>query len=139
MGRRRAPSLPRALALLAAFWGALAEGSQRRAAEGGLRRRSHRVQHGRCSYTFVLPEAELPPCGRHPGGEPFDANTLQRDAPLLGPPPPRSSAPAARSAQRVQQLERVLENNTQWLLKPRGVPYSLPSSLTPGEKAHRKD
>nr|XP_056700169.1 angiopoietin-4 [Euleptes europaea] len=94
--------------LLATFW---AEGSQRRAAEGGIRRRSHRVQHGRCSYTFVLPEADLPPC-RHPG-ETFDVNALQRDAPLGS----LLQSVADHPVQRVQQLERVLENNTQWLLK----------------------
>ncbi|XP_054835022.1 angiopoietin-4 [Eublepharis macularius] len=93
--------------LLAAFW---VEGSQRRALEAGIRRRSHRVQHGRCSYTFVLPEADLPPC-QHPG-ETFNLNALQRDSPL-GP----SLRSTDQSAQRVQQLERVLENNTQWLLK----------------------
>ncbi|XP_061486865.1 angiopoietin-4 [Rhineura floridana] len=93
--------------VIVAFW---AEGSQRRATEGRIRRRSHRVHHGRCSYTFVLPEADPPPC-QHPG-ETFNVNTLQRDSPagsLL-----RSDD---QSSQRVQQLERVLENNTQWLLK----------------------
>uniref|UniRef100_A0A6J0UVX8 Angiopoietin-4 isoform X1 n=1 Tax=Pogona vitticeps TaxID=103695 RepID=A0A6J0UVX8_9SAUR len=95
--------------LLAVFW---AEGNPRRAAEGGPRRRSHRVQQGRCSYTFVLPEADPPPC-QHPG-DTFNINTLQRDSP---------AGPSLRmdeedlSVQRVQQLERVLENNTQWLLK----------------------
>uniref|UniRef100_A0ACB8F6P9 Uncharacterized protein n=1 Tax=Sphaerodactylus townsendi TaxID=933632 RepID=A0ACB8F6P9_9SAUR len=101
--------------LLATVW---VEGSQRRAVEGGLRRRSHRVQHGRCSYTFVLPEADLPPC-RHPG-ETFDVNTLQQDAPLGS----LLRTVADHSLQRVQQLERVLENNTQWLLK-----HSLPREL----------
>lgn len=111
--------------LLAAFW---VEGGQRRAVEGRIRRRSHRVQHGRCSYTFVLPEADLPPC-QHPG-EAFDVNTLQRDAPLG--PPLRSAAD--RSAQRVQQLERILENNTQWLLKVKGARArvrGLPSVVYP--------
>uniref|UniRef100_A0A5F8GNZ7 Angiopoietin 4 n=1 Tax=Monodelphis domestica TaxID=13616 RepID=A0A5F8GNZ7_MONDO len=83
--------------------------TQRRGAEGSARRRSHRVQHGQCSYTFVLPEPE--PCP--PGPEAFgsSANTLQRDSP--------AEAPQANdwSTQRVQQLERVLENNTQWLQK----------------------
>ncbi|XP_053098484.1 angiopoietin-4 isoform X2 [Hemicordylus capensis] len=88
----------------------LAEGMQRRATESKLRRRSHRVQLGRCSYTFVLPEADPPLCQL--AGETFNVNTLQRDSPfgsgLRGP---------EESTQRVQQLERVLENNTQWLLK----------------------
>ncbi|XP_053250603.1 angiopoietin-4 [Podarcis raffonei] len=93
--------------VVAASW---AVGSQRRAAEGGIRRRSHRVQNGRCSYTFVLPEADPQPC-QHPG-ETFNVNTLQRDSPA-GP----LLWSDDQSTQRVQQLERVLENNTQWLLK----------------------
>ncbi|XP_051835454.1 angiopoietin-4 [Antechinus flavipes] len=82
---------------------------QRRRAEGGAHRRYHRVQHGQCSYTFVLPEPE--PCP--PGPEAFggSANTLQRDSPA------EALQGNDWSVQRVQQLERVLENNTQWLLK----------------------
>ncbi|XP_019394992.1 PREDICTED: angiopoietin-4 [Crocodylus porosus] len=91
-----------ALACVTAALGA--EGAQRRATAGAGRRRAHRVQPGQCSYTFVLPEAEPPPC--QPPGAPASPNTLQRDAPASDWP-----------AQRVQQLERVLENNTQWLLK----------------------
>ncbi|XP_068768904.1 angiopoietin-4 isoform X2 [Struthio camelus] len=98
------------LSLVALTWAATAlcaAGAQRRAADG--RRRSHRVQHGRCSYTFVLPEAEPAACP--PPLPPPAANALQRDAPA-GPPP------AARgAAQRLQHLERLLENSTQWLLK----------------------
>ncbi|ELV13579.1 Angiopoietin-4 [Tupaia chinensis] len=82
--------------------------AQRRGQEAGVRRRAHRVQHGQCSYTFVLPEPE--PCPPEPevfGGP----NSLQRDSPAttlhLGDWP----------AQRVRQLEKVLENNTQWLQK----------------------
>ncbi|XP_044311059.1 angiopoietin-4 [Varanus komodoensis] len=93
--------------LLAAFGAA---GGQRRAGEGAIRRRSHRVQHGRCSYTFVLPEADPPPCPH--AAEPFGANTLQRDSPA-GPALRGDERPALR----VQHLERALENNTQWLLK----------------------
>ncbi|KAJ6655862.1 hypothetical protein lerEdw1_004632 [Lerista edwardsae] len=93
--------------LLAALW---VEGIQRRATEGRIRRRSHRVQQGRCSYTFVLPEADLLPCQL--AGETFNVNTLQRDSPA-GPPLGSSD----ESTQRVEQLEKVLENNTQWLLK----------------------
>uniref|UniRef100_A0A4X2K0D0 Fibrinogen C-terminal domain-containing protein n=1 Tax=Vombatus ursinus TaxID=29139 RepID=A0A4X2K0D0_VOMUR len=83
--------------------------TQRRRAEGSAHRRSHRVQHGQCSYTFVLPEPE--PCP--PGQEAFgsSANTLQRDSPA------EALQGNDWSVQRVQQLERVLENNTQWLLK----------------------
>lgn len=90
--------------------------AQRRGQEAAGRRRAHRVQHGQCSYTFVLPEPE--PCPPEPeafGG----SNSLQRDSPAaaalnLGDWP----------AQRVRQLEKVLENNTQWLQKVRagGLP-----------------
>ncbi|NXW87303.1 ANGP4 protein, partial [Alopecoenas beccarii] len=81
---------------------------QRRALEGSGRRRYHRVQHGHCSYTFVLPEADPPPCP----GPPSPANALlQRDSPA-------SAAVTGHGAtQRLQHLERILENSTQWLLK----------------------
>ncbi|XP_062444932.1 angiopoietin-4 [Rhea pennata] len=95
-----------ALALAALSWAAAAApcaaGPQRRAAEG--RRRAQRVQRGRCSYTFVLPEAEPPAC---PPPAAAAAAALQRDAPAR-------PAPAAR---RLQHLERILHNSTQWLLK----------------------
>ncbi|XP_032622300.1 angiopoietin-4 [Chelonoidis abingdonii] len=89
-----------------AFW---AEGGQRRATGGGSRRRSHRVQQGQCSYTFVLPEADLQPCPLTRAT--LRANTLQGDSPAA------TLQTHNWSAQRMQQLERVLENNTQWLLK----------------------
>uniref|UniRef100_A0A8C4WC98 Angiopoietin 4 n=1 Tax=Gopherus evgoodei TaxID=1825980 RepID=A0A8C4WC98_9SAUR len=84
-------------------------GGQRRATGGGSRRRSHRVQQGQCSYTFVLPEADLQPCP--PTRATLRANTLQGDSPAA------TLQTHNWSAQRMQQLERVLENNTQWLLK----------------------
>ncbi|NXI40506.1 ANGP4 protein, partial [Galbula dea] len=77
---------------------------QRQALEGTYLRRSHRVQHGHCSYTFVLPEAEPPPCPAVPG--PAKA-LLQQDSPVG----------TSRASQRLQHLERILENSTQWLLK----------------------
>ncbi|NXJ21293.1 ANGP4 protein, partial [Dicrurus megarhynchus] len=83
---------------------------QRRALEGGGRRRYHRVQHGRCSYTFVLPEAEPLPCPAAPGPVPGPANVLlQRDSP--------AGTAGHGAAQRLRHLERILENSTQWLLK----------------------
>ncbi|NXA25289.1 ANGP4 protein, partial [Ibidorhyncha struthersii] len=84
---------------------------QRRALEGGSRRRYHRVQHGHCSYTFVLPEADPPPCPPAPAA-PGPANALlQRDSPA-------GTAHAGHgAAQRLRHLERILENSTQWLLK----------------------
>nr|XP_005499601.1 angiopoietin-4 isoform X1 [Columba livia] len=85
-----------------------AAGAQRRALEGSGRRRYHRVQHGHCSYTFVLPEADPLPCPGSPG--PANA-LLQRDSPA-------STAVTSHGAtQRLRHLERILENSTQWLLK----------------------
>lgn len=85
-----------------------AAGAQRRALEGSGRRRYHRVQHGHCSYTFVLPEADPLPCPGSPG----PANVLlQRDSPA-------STAVTSHGAtERLRHLERILENSTQWLLK----------------------
>ncbi|XP_074173341.1 angiopoietin-4 isoform X2 [Rhinolophus sinicus] len=95
--------------------------AQQRGQEAGGRRRAHRVQHGQCSYTFVLPEPE--PCPPKP--EAFrGSNSLQRDSPAtalnLGDWP----------TQRVRQLEKVLENNTQWLQKlERYIQMNLRSEL----------
>jgi hypothetical protein len=84
--------------------------AQRRGQEAGGRRQTHRVQYGQCSYTFVLPEPE--PCPPEP--DTFGAsNSLQRDLPDA-----RQNLGDWR-AQRVQQLEKMLENNTQWLQKVR--------------------
>ncbi|XP_070600469.1 LOW QUALITY PROTEIN: angiopoietin-4 [Erythrolamprus reginae] len=90
-----------------------ARGSQRRASEGVFRRRAHRVQQGRCTYTFVLPEAEPAPC-HSPAGDPPGIH-----APAAGLP--REPFPASdggpQASPKVRQLERILENNTQWLMK----------------------
>ncbi|NXW20911.1 ANGP4 protein, partial [Circaetus pectoralis] len=84
---------------------------QRRALEGGGRRRYHRVQHGHCSYTFVLPEADPPPCPSAPAA-PGPANALlQRDSPA------GTAHAGYGAAERLRHLERILENSTQWLLK----------------------
>ncbi|NXK13834.1 ANGP4 protein, partial [Herpetotheres cachinnans] len=84
---------------------------QRRALEGGGRRRYHRVQHGHCSYTFVLPEADPLPCPAAPAA-PNPANVLlQRDSPA------GTVHTGHGAAQRLRHLERILENSTQWLLK----------------------
>ncbi|NXF81618.1 ANGP4 protein, partial [Sclerurus mexicanus] len=85
---------------------------QRRALDGAGRRRYHRVQHGHCSYTFVLPEADPLPCPASPGPAPAPANALlQRDSPA------GTTHAQHRAAQRLRHLERILENSTQWLLK----------------------
>ncbi|XP_023687845.2 angiopoietin-2b isoform X1 [Paramormyrops kingsleyae] len=71
-------------------------------------RRHHRVQHGPCSYTFLLPE--MGHCG--PTGEFQVTNSLQRDsAPLPG-----GTAPTEQD-KKLTSLQNAMENNTQWLLK----------------------
>ncbi|XP_054247794.1 angiopoietin-4 [Indicator indicator] len=110
------------VALTCATTALCAAGAQRREPEAGNRRRYHRVQHGHCSYTFVLPEADPPPCQPVPA-VPGPANALlQRDSPL-------GIAHAGHgAAQRLRHLERILENSTQWLLK---LESYLQSSRTP--------
>lgn len=99
------------VALTCATTALCAAGAQRRALEGGGGRRYHRVQHGHCSYTFVLPEAEPLPCpAAGPGPGPANA-LLQRDSPM--------ASAGHGAAQRLRHLERILENSTQWLLKVR--------------------
>nr|QHR82730.1 angiopoietin [Vipera anatolica senliki] len=80
--------------------------------KGAAERSQHRLQHGSCTYTFLLPELG----GCDPAAAPAAAaarfqvsNSLQRDAPSL--------AEAQWPVQRLQQLETVMENNTQWLQK----------------------
>uniref|UniRef100_A0AAV2M869 Uncharacterized protein n=1 Tax=Knipowitschia caucasica TaxID=637954 RepID=A0AAV2M869_KNICA len=68
------------------------------------KRRLHRIQHGQCSYTFVLPELEG--CqGRQVTGARAGASVVQRDS------------PPDWSTQKIQRLENTMENNTQWLQK----------------------
>lgn len=92
---------------------------QRRTAEDGLRsstakansssgRKYHRIQHGQCSYTFILPEGDGGTCREFKAGTPHNVNALQRDAP---------QPEADFSNQKIQQLEHVMENYTQWLQK----------------------
>lgn len=72
----------------------------------GKDRPQHQVQHGPCSYTFLLPELG----GCYPSAAEYQvSNSLQRDAPS-GPDP-------KWPAKRLQQLETTMENNTQWLQK----------------------
>lgn len=66
-------------------------------------KRQYQVQHGSCSYTFLLPEMDN--C-RSPSGA-YVPNAVQRDAPL----------DYDDSVQRLQLLENIMENNTQWLMK----------------------
>ncbi|XP_076869795.1 angiopoietin-4 [Brachyhypopomus gauderio] len=80
-------------------------GNGQRRGQGERRRKLHRVQHGQCSYTFLLPETVSCRTGADPYG---NGNVVQRDA-----PPGEGEWPA----QRLQHLETAMENNTQWLQK----------------------
>lgn len=77
-------------------------------------RRFHKIQHGQCTYTFILPEGEGAgggSCREAKAGSPqHNANSLQRDAPPSEPD---------FSSQKIQQLEHIMENYTQWLHKVR--------------------
>lgn len=80
-------------------------------AGGSSNRRYHRLQHGQCTYTFILPEGDGnagASCRETKAGTQYNANSLQRDA-----PPPE----ADYSNQKIQQLEHIMENYTQWLQK----------------------
>ncbi|XP_034021829.1 angiopoietin-4 isoform X2 [Thalassophryne amazonica] len=82
------------------------------------RKNVHRVQHGQCSYTFILPEMDGCRSGglssqvEHYGAPRSEAIVVQRDSP-----------PVDRewSAHKLQQLESTMENNTQWLQKLENV------------------
>ncbi|XP_027777887.2 angiopoietin-2 [Marmota flaviventris] len=66
-------------------------------------RKQYQVQHGPCSYTFLLPETDS--C--RSSSSPYVSNAVQRDAPL----------DYDDSVHRLQVLENIMENNTQWLMK----------------------
>uniref|UniRef100_A0AAZ3NT79 Fibrinogen C-terminal domain-containing protein n=1 Tax=Oncorhynchus tshawytscha TaxID=74940 RepID=A0AAZ3NT79_ONCTS len=79
----------------------------------GSEKQQHRVQHGPCSYTFILPEVEH--C--QPLKDFQVTNSLQRDSP---PPPER----------KLESLESSTENNTQWLQKlERSIQENLRSAM----------
>ena len=77
-------------------------------------RRFHKIQHGQCTYTFILPEGDGARGGScregKAGSAQQNANSLQRDA-----PPPEPEFPS----QKIQQLEHIMENYTLWLQKVR--------------------
>ncbi|XP_060916109.1 angiopoietin-2b [Labrus mixtus] len=83
-------------------------------------RQQHRVQHGPCSYTFVLPEVEhcLPL-------QDFQVtNTLQRDSPPEADQNTSQSKPGKAQKEipswqdrKLESLENAMENNTHWLQK----------------------
>lgn len=93
--------------------------SQRRGSGGGgaeKRRRYHRIQHGQCSYTFILPELDgcqgvgAPSQAEQHGVSRGGTSVVQRDSPPVD---------VEWSAQKLQRLESTMENNTQWLQKVR--------------------
>uniref|UniRef100_A0A667WLU2 Angiopoietin-1 n=1 Tax=Myripristis murdjan TaxID=586833 RepID=A0A667WLU2_9TELE len=74
--------------------------------------RYHKIQQGQCTYTFILPEGEGSGGGScrdaKASSTQYNANALQRDAPPLE---------VDFSNQKIQQLEHIMENYTQWLQK----------------------
>ncbi|KAI1901576.1 hypothetical protein AGOR_G00035830 [Albula goreensis] len=76
----------------------------------GSSRRYNRIQHGQCTYTFILPENDggSTACRESKAGGQYNANALQRDAPQME---------QDFSNQKIQHLEHVMENYTQWLQK----------------------
>lgn len=86
----------------------------------GSERQQHHVQHGPCSYTFILPEVEH--C--HPLNDFQVTNTLQRDSPPEAVSDTSQSKPGKAQKERpswqerkLESLESAMENNTQWLQK----------------------
>ncbi|KAI4539646.1 hypothetical protein MG293_010041 [Ovis ammon polii] len=92
-------------AFLAAILTHIGCSNQRRSPENGGRR-YYRIQHGQCAYTFILPEHDGN-C-RESTTDQYNTNALQRDAPHVE---------QDFSSQKLQHLEHVMENYTQWLQK----------------------
>ncbi|KAM4688840.1 angiopoietin-1 [Discoglossus pictus] len=92
-----------------AFWATLMVNTvcnvQRKGTDSNGRRYS-RIQHGQCTYTFILPEQDGN-C-RESTTEQHNPNALQRDAPQVD---------QDFSSQKLQHLEMAMENYTQWLQK----------------------
>ncbi|XP_063765858.1 angiopoietin-1 [Eleginops maclovinus] len=108
-------------------------GAGRRRSGGGgggggaeKRRKFHRIQHGQCSYTFILPELDgclggaSPPQTEQYGVSRGGPSIVQRDSPPID---------REWSAQKLQHLESTMENNTQWLQKLEKV---IQRSVKPG-------
>ncbi|XP_007056152.1 angiopoietin-1 isoform X1 [Chelonia mydas] len=92
-------------AFLAALLAHIGCSNQRRGPET-TGRRYNRIQHGQCTYTFILPEQDGN-C-RESTTDQYNTNALQRDAPHVE---------QDFSSQKLQHLEHVMENYTQWLQK----------------------
>ncbi|KAM3928378.1 angiopoietin-1 [Leptodactylus fuscus] len=80
---------------------------QRKGTDGNGRR-YNRIQHGQCTYTFILPEHDGNCREGTTTTEQYNTNALQRDAPHVEQDFP---------SQKIQHLEHVMENYTQWLQK----------------------
>ncbi|XP_053189177.1 angiopoietin-2a isoform X2 [Scomber japonicus] len=73
----------------------------RTSSDSTVGKRQYQIQNGPCSYTFLLPEQEN--CQTQSS----NYNPIQKDGP----------ADSDESTHRLEQLEIIMENNTQWLLK----------------------
>ncbi|XP_073337338.1 angiopoietin-2a isoform X3 [Pagrus major] len=82
--------------LVLSFWLGLGTGYS------AATKRQYQIQNGPCSYTFLLPEQEN--CQTQSSNYNYP---VQKDGPVDNDD----------SAQRLEQLEITMENNTQWLLK----------------------
>lgn len=79
-------------------------------------KREYQIQNGPCSYTFLLPEQENCQSQSSSSSNGGSYNyPLQKDGPEY----------QDESAQRLEQLEMTMENNTQWLLKVEFPPTPL--------------
>ncbi|XP_015212314.2 angiopoietin-1 isoform X1 [Lepisosteus oculatus] len=94
------------LVFLAVLMGSASVVEQRSRGADSNGRRYSRIQHGQCMYTFILPENDSN-CLEGKAGQ-YDTNSLQRDAPQVD---------LEFSTQKIQHLEHVMENYTQWLQK----------------------
>ncbi|XP_018426251.1 PREDICTED: angiopoietin-1 isoform X4 [Nanorana parkeri] len=99
-----------ALVILCALWATLmvsTAGTGQRKGTDSTGRRYNRIQHGQCTYTFILPELDGN-CREGSTEQQQYTNALQRDAPQMD---------QDFSTQKIQHLEHVMENYTQWLQK----------------------
>ncbi|KAM8966544.1 angiopoietin-1 [Pelodytes ibericus] len=95
-----------------AFWTALLVNvgcNVQRKGTDNTGRRFNRIQHGQCTYTFILPEHDGN-CRESTGtpADQLDINALHIDQPQMD---------QDFSTQKIQRLEHVMENYTQWLQK----------------------
>ncbi|XP_043917835.1 angiopoietin-2 [Protopterus annectens] len=80
--------------------------SSLRKSTDNISKKHYQVQHGPCSYTFLLPEID----NCRFSSTSYANNAVQKDAPVG----------SEDSMQRLQELENIMENNTQWLMKLEG-------------------